>query len=551
MKKFFFGNKNEDNSPWRPWGFSGWLGRVLLFFILLMVLLIMLSLFRKCSKEQDDDSQTAENAITELPDDIVAPPVDNPVPLPDDIGDFPGRMDNPGPFLPDDDSNLIRQIDEDDIVTDDDSQQLIAGNVLNVILDSGADDETFKKFAQEFKTIYPDDEYKITYYDTLTKLMQISVPTEKREQVRRELPEKINDISFKVFEEAMFNSCDTAGNRPNDKVFSHPDLSWFYAPIQAYEAWNITMGSPNITIAIIDSYFDLNHADLNSNRIVKPYSVRFQNSNVAPANDCPVEVYNEKAGGMILNPAFYHGSMVASQAIGTANNTAPMCGIAPKCKFMPISMGHQFGSMTILQGLLYAIYQGANVVNISAGSVFPEDADKTPIDIQIEEAEKGKDAEDVWDYVFDMADKRNITIVWASGNFNVYAAMDASKRGKSTLRVDAIGRNLRAADFTNFSNIPERNIQESTISAPGVDILGAMPYNKYNVGPGTSFAAPIVAGAVGLMKSINPNLSNTQIINILNRTGKPAAGNRRIGPILQIKDALEMAKNTVPAHRRR
>lgn len=70
-----------------------------------------------------------------------------------------------------------------------------------------------------------------------------------------------------------------------------------------------------------------------------------------------------------------------------------------------------------------------------------------------------------------------------------------------------------------------------------------MPYNSYNMGPGTSFSAPIVTGAVALMKSLSPSLSTQEIIRILKETGKPIAGDNTIGKLIQIKDALLKVKS--------
>lgn len=135
--------------------------------------------------------------------------------------------------------------------------------------------------------------------------------------------------------------------------------------------------------------------------------------------------------------------------------------------------------------------------------------------------------------------------MWAAGNNSIFTPMDPSKRGESTIRVAAVDRNLKPASFTNFGNIPEKGIHETTVSAPGVDILGAMPYGSYDIGPGTSFAAPLVAGAVGLMKSINKNLTNSQIVDILRSTGKPIGKDSRIGPLLQIENALQETRKTI------
>jgi subtilisin family serine protease len=521
MKKIFFGPKGtaKQHEPfWKPWGCLGCLGRILLYVILLFFLMFLLNLFKMCS---------CTMPTVHVPDDILNPTGPDPVHVPIDTAiNYPGNIPNPGENLPSPEDNYLPPVNDDDIITDDSTHQQIVKNKINVLLDSDSGDETFNQFADEFKALYPSDDYKIVYYDPLTKLMQIEVPETERENLMRNLPSQITDISFKVFPENLMGSLEM----PNDPVFNHEEVNWYFGPIQAYEAWDITKGSPEITVAIVDSYFDLDHDDLNSNRIVSPFSVPRRTGNVAPAPEAE-------------SPCFEHGSMVASQALGTMNNQRGSTGIAPECKFMPISMGHRFTSMTILQGILYAIYQGANVINISAGSVFDPAVHNLTLDQQIEASRTmGKEEEAVWSWTFDLANQRNVTIVWAAGNDDILASLDASKRDQSTIIVSALDRDLSKASFSNYGHFPEREVEVSTISAPGVDIMGAKPYNTYDVGPGTSFAAPIVTGAVALLKSVNPSLTNAEIIEILQETGLTISGNENIGKLLQIKDALLRAQ---------
>ena len=111
--------------------------------------------------------------------------------------------------------------------------------------------------------------------------------------------------------------------------------------------------------------------------------------------------------------------------------------------------------------------------------------------------------------------------------------------------MSAVDRHLKRADFSNFGNFRDKGLYESTISAPGVDIFGALPDNKYGAWPGTSFSAPIITGVVALIKSQNKDLTTQQIIKILQSTGKPVSGAPEIGNLVQIKDALLKAKQTV------
>ena len=64
--------------------------------------------------------------------------------------------------------------------------------------------------------------------------------------------------------------------------------------------------------------------------------------------------------------------------------------------------------------------------------------------------------------------------------------------------------------------------------------------NGYCSMEGTSQAAPIVTGAVALLKSVDRTLSPRQIIDILQRTGKRIPG--AVGPMIQIRDALQQVK---------
>ena len=152
---------------------------------------------------------------------------------------------------------------------------------------------------------------------------------------------------------------------------------------------------------------------------------------------------------------------------------------------MPISLGEDMSSISILEGLLYAINQGADVVNISIGRVFPDGTDMVSLEEQLEYIKNaGKYQEDVWDYVFDLADKKNCTIVWAAGNFNVLSGMDETKRSESTIRVSAVDQQLKKASFSNFGNYASQGVNYSDISAPGVAIYKRRARQRLRIQPG-------------------------------------------------------------------
>lgn len=516
MKRIFFWNKINGRTPfWQPWGCLGCLGRVIGFLLLLLALLFLLSLFRKC-----EDTNPYEGGGS----DPIADNWNRPIENGEDVGLPSPEHNTPPPFQ-----------DIEPIINPEDSLTEIYPNLLYAIFDTEDDqvEESFTTFAKKFSLLYPAPEHKITVYNTGTRTMVLEVPVEKRDEICENLPSQIQDVKFHVIPiEVMGNPAPASA--PNDPVFKNAKLAWFFKPIQACEAWNITQGSSEITVGIVDSYMDLRHPELNTDRCVYPYSVIKQNSDVLPERGVPEDVYG-------------HGTLVTAVAVGNSNNNKGSSGIAPKCKFIPVSLGQNMNTYTIAEGLLYCMYHNADVINISIGAAWDSiKINRMSIDQQINYSKTmGKRCEKMWDYIFDMAEKRNTTIVWAAGNDHCFDAMDNSKRNSKTIRVSAVDRHLRRADFSNFGNFRDKGLYESTISAPGVDIFGALPDNKYGAWPGTSFSAPIITGVVALIKSQNKDLTTQQIIKILQSTGKPVSGAPEIGNLVQIKDALLKAKQTV------
>lgn len=499
MKRVHFDSKGPVKWHyyfWEPWGCAGCLLRTAGFVALLVLFLFLLSQFRSCRNAEESPA-----AITDpsQPISVVVPP-----------------------------------INEDDVI-DDDGHQLVA-NRLNVLFDSETGQAEYESWVEQFTNLYPAPDYQILFYDPNTKLMSIQVPAERRVEMITELPERIPDIPFMVFEESVMEM----GLRPNDSVFNHSDHAYYFDAIKAYDAWDITMGSSEVTVAVVDSYFDLENIEFSETAIISPYSVVRGDSLVGLPSD-----YNPRQP----NPVYAHGTMVAAMAVGATGNGRASAGMAPGCRFMPISLGHRFGCLAMLQGILYAINHRATVINISAGLSFAEEVAGWPVEQQVHLAQTELLAQEaVWHYVFDMARRNYVSIVWAAGNENVFLAMDASKRGDQTIKVSATDATMSKAEFSNFGNIASDSIFESTISAPGSQVPGLVPGTTgYMLVDGTSFSAPIVAGCVGLIKSLDPTLTTPEIVRTMKSTAVPVrgAGSSSIGPIVQIGPALAQVYSTM------
>lgn len=400
-----------------------------------------------------------------------------------------------------------------------DSITPIVTDRINVLLEK-KDDQTGRQWQAEFKRLYPDPEFQIVYFDSLTYRLQLIVPDDKRDYLLDNLNAQMPQFEFLLFEESVFQ----ANMVPSDPGFVDMRKSWYFKTIKCFEAWDITLGNDSIIVGVVDNGFDMNHPEIAS-KIIEPFNVPQRNQNLYPPkqSSCPG-----------------HGTHVAATAVGVMNNGEGVSGIAPKCKLIPVQVTDINGNMTltnILDGILYAIYKGANVVNVSLGVGVDPSVQFMPPAMQLQIiVGLRKNEERVWDEVFKIANNRNCTIILAAGNENVLSGFDAMKRSNESIVVSAVDPNLHKANFSNYGHYIDVPFNFSTVSAPGVDIYNACAPSKYEFLQGTSMAAPIVSGAVALMKSINPQLTTAQIIDILQNTGIPLK--EPIGNLIQLDKAL-------------
>lgn len=442
-----------------------------------------------------------------------------------------GPLSQYNPFYsPLPESPIIMPIEPNGVSMSEDGMYKVASDRLNIMLEK-VDDNTMLNWAKAFKKAYPSSDYEIKYYNEDTYVLQIKVPSDQRVKVKNELNSKLSDFGFDVFEETVFQ----ADFISNDPALTDPKASWYLSPIGAKDAWDVTQGDEEVIVAVVDNGFDLNHPELQG-KIVNPYNVLSQNNNIRP-------IVTSKG----INA---HGTHVAATAVGNGNNGNGLLGIAPNCKLMPIQVGNDNpdGSMSntaILEGVLYAINEGADVVNVSLGMYTPDEVKWMSEGQQLNYiANSFKQEETMWDKVFQKAKERDCIIVFAAGNDNVISGIDPKKRNTNTLRVSAVAPNETKAGFSNFGRYPNLHRDYSTVSAPGVAIYSAAPDDKYQYMQGTSMAAPIVSGTIALMKSANRNLSSDEVILILQETGKVV--DPAIGPLINISNAVNAAMGNKP-----
>jgi subtilisin family serine protease len=122
------------------------------------------------------------------------------------------------------------------------------------------------------------------------------------------------------------------------------------------------------------------------------------------------------------------------------------------------------------------------------------------------------------------ADEQGVLLVSGAGNgseniddTNSYPTRFYEDGGQATnfLSVGATSWKTDSTLVASFSNYGKNTVD---IFAPGVDIYSTYPENKYEINSGTSMAAPVVSGIAALMMSYYPELSTTQIRDILLKT---------------------------------
>jgi subtilisin family serine protease len=390
-----------------------------------------------------------------------------------------------GKYLPNQ-PGKIKPIDTTKIIIDTINKRKIVGNLVNIAIKNTTN--SIAKFASDLKEKYPSDDYKIVYIDSVINRLQVQLPEKDRVNFKLEVKEKLNQYKLLVWDETLFDYVKTF----NDPKLKDNNANWYLNAININKAWEQTTGNKQIVIAVIDNGFDLNHPELKG-KAVKPYNVIDKSTDVSPSKQ-------------------NHGTHVASTIVATGNNNQGLVGICPDCTFMPIKVEDQNGKMSntyIIDAILYAIKNKADVVNLSLGMQIP-----IGVNIPLEEQKEyinsnAKDEEEFWDDLFNYANEKNVTCVLAAGNSNIMTGFDPFQRAKSTIKVGAINQNEQKANFSNFG-------PNTTIYAPGTNIYGAKPGNSYEVLEGTSMAAPIISGIIGLIKSKNKNISNQEIQRIIN-----------------------------------
>lgn len=275
-----------------------------------------------------------------------------------------------------------------------------------------------------------------------------------------------------------------------------PTYLWYLTKIEAEKAWDITKGSGNIKIAILDMLIDASHSDLKDKMVYDydPYTP---------------SVKMESDGSN-------HGTTVAGFAAASTDDpessSAKLASIGFNCKI--VGYYHR----NFLEKIHHAAFvEKASVIVSCAG----EGIRSTPQNSEIEK----KVVKEILD---------NGTIIVAPAG-NGWGGTHNEQNGKLTsfypfhptyddriIIVSSTDINDNHTYIKNGKDCTHSHFEDVTVCAPGYSMMGAFPNNAYYKDcSGTSFAAPIVAGLCGLMKSVYPDLTPAKAKEILTKTADP------------------------------
>ena len=271
---------------------------------------------------------------------------------------------------------------------------------------------------------------------------------------------------------------------PDDLMYGE---LWGMPKVSAPEAWDVETGTSSVVVAIIDTGMDMEHPDLVANLWKNPGEIPgdgIDNDGNGFVDD--VNGWDFVNGDKDPADMDGHGTHCAGTVGAVGNNANQVVGVCWSVGLMPVRAGTEQGlaDADIVDSIRYAARNGAKVLSNSYGG---PGFSQTMYD------------------AIEFANQRGAVFVAAAGN-------DASDNDElpfypagydlpNVVSVAATDQNDALADFSNYGK------SSVDLAAPGVDIVSTYLDGGTKSLQGTSMACPMVAGAIALYASYQPDIS--------------------------------------------
>ena len=294
----------------------------------------------------------------------------------------------------------------------------------------------------------------------------------------------------------------TLDRTPDDPRYAE---AWGLAKIEVDKAWEETVGSRDVLVAVTDTGVDRTHPDLSANI--------WTNEDEIPGNgvDDDGNGYVDDVNGWDFanndaDPTDDHGHGThCSGTIGAVGNDGVgVPGINWQVKIMAVKFLSATGSGSLwagAQSILYAAQKGAKVVNASWGC-------------------QGCYTDYVQNAISVLESKGGLFVAAAGNSSMDIDATPFYPAGHSNAGIVSVAAMDGADNLAYFSNWGANGVD---VGAPGVNILSTLPGNKYASWNGTSMAAPHVSGAAALYLSKYPGTDVATLKERILSTADPVA----------------------------
>lgn len=292
------------------------------------------------------------------------------------------------------------------------------------------------------------------------------------------------------------------------------------ADLNVLKAWEMTSGSEEIVVGVVDTGIEYTHPDLAANMWVNEGEIP-DNGIDDDGNGVVDDVYGYNAVDNSGDPMDDndHGTHCAGTIGAVGNNDEGVVGVNWRVKMMALKFLSADGSGTLnnaIEAIDYAIEMKKRGVNIRilSNSWGGGDYSRALHDAILE------------------ANKAGILFVAAAGNSSLdtdtHPHYPSAYDAENVLSVAALSNQDKLATFSNYG------ATTVDVAAPGVDVYSTVTGGGYEYFSGTSMATPHVSGVAALLLARDPSLKPKQIIERLIKTsaavsslkGKCVAGGR-------------------------
>ncbi len=295
---------------------------------------------------------------------------------------------------------------------------------------------------------------------------------------------------------------------PDDQFF---DLQWHYEAINIPQAWDLSTGSPDVVVAVIDTGVLLGHPDLQG-QLTDGYD--FVAANRSNDGDGPDANPNDAGDARIAGASSFHGTHVSGTVAARTGNAIGVAGVGFNSRVMPIRVLGINGttSAELINAILFAAdlpngegvrpSRPADIINMSLGGGSFNQCEQNAIVDAVDAgvivvAAAGNDGDDAPSYP---AAYDGVVSVAATTISNARASY--SNFGPSV--------DVAAPGGSSTTDLNGDGFGDGVASTVGDDTNGPVRFG-YGFQNGTSMAAPHVAGVLALMKAAYPGLTPAQV----------------------------------------